>query len=208
MRPISLSFSPADDDTNGYGATLSGTAGAAFTLTANNAGDSMAHLVIITPSGSVTGNYTLTGTDADGHAQTETLATSTTNAVTSTKYYKTLTEVLAPSGIGAETVDIGWTDDIVSKTIPLDSRANPFSVGIGVDITGTINYTIQHTFASILAPGSIPSTEKWFNHSSLTGQTADANGNYAFNCQAMRLLINSMSSGATVTLEVVQAPTT
>jgi len=107
MYNYKASYTPADDDTDGFANDVAGTSGVAFVLAATTPADGLGHLVIITPSGSVTGSYIITGTDASGLYQTETLATNTTNAVTSVKYYKTLTSVLAPSGIGAETVDIG-----------------------------------------------------------------------------------------------------
>lgn len=204
MRQITLSYTPADDDTDGFANDKAGTSGVAFVLDATTVGDGMAHKVIITPSGSVTGNYSLTGTDADDKAQIETLATATTNPVTSAKFYKTLTIVLAPSGIGANTVDIGWTDDAITPTIPVDKNKNPFSIGFGVDISGTIDYTIQHTFADILNPLYPPRDQAWYNHSSVAAKTADADGNYAFNICAVRLLVNSLTAGATVKIELMQ----
>jgi hypothetical protein len=112
---------PANENTSGFANDVNASSGNPFTLTATSSGDSLAHKVVITPSASVTGDYTITGTDADGRVQTETLATDTTNAVTSVKFYLTLTSVLAPSGIGANTVDIGWADEFASKTIVLDT---------------------------------------------------------------------------------------
>ena len=204
MRPITVSYTPADDDTDGFANDVNTTSGLPFTLAATTAGDDLAHLVIITPSGSVTGNYLLTGTDADGHTQTETLATSTTNPVTSAKYYKTLTQVLAPAGIGANTVDIGWTDDIVSPTIPLDWPVNPINVSIFVDISGTISYTAQHTFQNVLAVAN-PAQGVWMPHATVVSKTVDFDGTYTFPVMATRLLINSLSSGATIAFTVIQA---
>lgn len=203
MRPVVLSYTPADDDTNGFASAVTGTSGVAFTLDeATTPGDGMAHLVIITPSGSVSGNYTIAGTDAEGRTQSETLATDTVNAVTSVKYYKTLTSVLAPSGIGAETVDIGWTDDIISPMVVTNWRQNPFSISVGVDISGTINYDVQHTFDDIFNVAA--SAVSWFDHSSIAAKTADADGNYAFPVRAIRLLLNSLTTGATIELFVLQ----
>lgn len=204
MRPIIKSYTPADDDTDGFANDVNTTSGLPFTLAATTVGDEMAHLVIITPSGSVSGNYTITGTDADGHAQTETLATSTTNPVTSAKFYKTVTSVLAPSGIGAATVDIGWTDDVVSQTIPLDWPVNPFSVGFNVDVSGTINFTVQHTFQNVLSVAD-PAQGTWMPDATVASKTADTDGSFTTPVMAVRLLINSLSSGATISLTVIQA---
>jgi hypothetical protein len=202
MRPKKYSFTPAATDADGLADDVTAAAGVAFALAATTAGDNLAHLIIITPSGSVTGNYSLTGTDADGNAKTETLATDTTNAVTSANHFKTLTSVLAPAGIGSETVDIGWTQVAVSKTIPLDWRQNDFQVSLGLDISGTINFTVQHTLDAV--QDTQPSTLKWFNHSSIASSTADVDGNYSFPVQATRLLVNTVSAGATVDFLIVQ----
>ena len=195
MRPAIISYTPADDDTDGFANDVNTTAGNPFTLAATSAGDGMAHLVIITPSGSVTGNYTLTGTDADGKAQTETVATSTTNPVTSTKYFLTLTQVLAPAGIGANTVNIGWTDDAISPTYPID-WPSPEAANIFVDITGTIDFTVQQNFANVLA-GEAGS---WNAITALAAKTADTYGQAAIGATAFRLLVNSLTAGATVTI--------
>lgn len=195
MRPTLVSFTPADDDTDGFADDVAGVDGEPFVLAATTPDDNMAHLVIITPSGSVTGDYVLTGTDQDGQVQTETLATDTTNAVTSAKYYKTLTQVLAPSGIGAETVDIGWTDDAVSPTYPLDwpSQAN---ANIFVDISGTINFTVQECFGNVWV--ITPSTQPWSNISALASKTADTYGQSSVGATGFRVLLNSLTAGATV----------
>jgi len=210
MYNYKASYTPADDDTDGFANDVTAASGVAFTLTATNAGDSLAHLVIITPTGSITGSFVITGTDASGIYQTETLATDTVNAVTSTKHYLTLTSVLAPSGMGAETVDIGWTDDIVSLTYPLNWRQTDFQVSLGVDISGTIDYTVQHTFNQLRsdttngAPPLNAADYKWWPHATLAAKTTDADGNYASPVSATRILINSLTAGATITFYVTQ----
>lgn len=199
MRPTLISYTPADDDTDGFANDVTASAGNPFTLAATSAGDAMAHKVIITPSGSVTGNYSLTGTDAEGKAQTETLATNTTNAVTSTKFFLTLTEVLAPAGIGSETVDIGWTDDVVGAMFPIDWPSGA-EANIFVDVSGTIDFTIQETFANVLG-GVAP---VWTNITALAAKTADTFGQATAGATAFRLLVNSLTSGATVSIYTSQ----
>lgn len=200
MRPAILSYTPADDDTDGFANDATATSGNPIPLTATSVGDGLGHHVIITPSGSVTGNYILTWTGVRGQAITETLATNTTNAVTSTNFFLTLTQVLAPSGIGSETVDIGWTDDAVSPPYPVD-WASQAPANIYVDISGTIDFTIQETFANVLA-GVTP---VWNSITALTGKTADTYGQSAVGATAFQLLVNSSTSGATVHIYTDQA---
>lgn len=169
-------------DTDGYADDVNASAGEAFTLAATEPGDDLAHLVVITPSGSVTGNYTITGTGPEGQAQTETLATDTTNAVTSSKHFATVTEVLAPAGIGAETVDIGWTAESVSAWTNLINSASrheaAFNFGFGVTVgTGSPTYTVQHTY-----DGSAV-----FDHASVASETDAQEGSYTSPVNAIRL---------------------
>lgn len=203
MRPQRYgTYTPADDNATGFASNVTG---ATFTLTANDAGDSLAHLVIINNDSATDHSgktATLVGTDANGNALTESMALpgpSTTS--TSTKYFKTLTSVTPSATIGVDTMDIGWTDDVITPTFPMNWRQNPFSVSVGVDITGTIDYTVQHTFDDVFDTSVTPS---WFNHSSIAGKTADADGNYAYPVTGVRVLVNSLTAGATFTWFIIQ----
>ena len=81
-----------------------------------------------------------------------------------------------------------------SASIPLDTFRNPFNVGIGVVVSGTVNYTIQHTFDD---PAGSPT---WFNHPTLASLAANADGNYAFPIRALKVLVNSGAGSATATI--------
>ena len=210
MYPIKFSYTPTALTANGIApAGTGGTSGVAFVLAAAfiaagyAIGDRLAHKITIAPSGSVSGNYTIAGTDADGIAQSETLATDTVNTVTSAKYWKTVTSILAPSGIGSETVTIGWNGVAVGPTYPLNWRSADFQVSLALVITGTISITVQHCFEAMSSAGA-PSTLSWFPHASLVTKTASADGNYAFPVTATRLLMNSVTTGATVAFSIVQ----
>lgn len=82
----------------------------------------------------------------------------------------------------------------------------PFSVGIGVVVAGgsTLTYSVQHTFDDPFAAGFNPATATWFTHATLTGQTASADGNYAFPVRAIRVNITAYTAGS-VTWTFVQA---
>jgi hypothetical protein len=82
----------------------------------------------------------------------------------------------------------------------MDHYQTPFNAGIGVVVSGTVNYTIQHTFDDVLDEAVTPA---WFNHPTLASQTAAADGNYAFPVRAVRVFVNSGSGTATAT--VIQA---
>lgn len=91
---------------------------------------------------------------------------------------------------------------IVSKTgtgsspaLVMNTNQTPFNVGFGVVVTGTVNYTVQHTFDD---PGVGFTT--WFSHPTVAGQTANADGNYAFPVTGIKVLVNSGSGTATMNL--------
>lgn len=200
MRPYSITYTPADDSATGFRSNATGTD---FALTATSAADNLAHLVIFDPDGTPdlhTITVDLVGTDADGKAQTETITLSADgSATTSTKYYLTFTSATPSATIGAETVDIGWTDDIVSPTYPLD-YASTAQADIAVAVTGTINYTVQETFANVLAGVAAA----WSSISALTSKTALTASQADAGATAFRVLVNSLTSGATFTIYTVQ----
>lgn len=85
-----------------------------------------------------------------------------------------------------------------STPIVMNTNISPFNVGFGVIATGTVNYTIQHTFDD---PATGFST--WFSHPTIAAQTANADGNYAFPVTGIKVLVNS--GAGTAQLKLVQA---
>jgi hypothetical protein len=68
-----------------------------------------------------------------------------------------------------------------------DTYISPFNIGFGVVVTGTVTYTVQHTFDDPFAAGFTPASATWFNHEDLVAQTASQDGNYAFPVRAIRV---------------------
>jgi hypothetical protein len=94
---------------------------------------------------------------------------------------------------------------IVSKTgagstspIVVNTNATPCNIGFGVVVSGTVDYTVQHTFDD-------PATgfTTWFPHPTIAAQSINKDGNYAFPVTGIRLTVNS--GGGTATLNLVQA---
>ena len=213
MRPKRIDIDVADEDTDGYANDdASGNAGA-VTLSVTTPTDGLAHKVVITPSGSVSGSYTLVGTDADGKAVSETLATDTTNAVTSSNYFKTLTAVTNAT-VGSETIDVGWADEVASQTIPLDYYVSSPPV-IQVNVTGTLNYdvevTAQNPYPNLndenAAPFAVAKQNDlfWVNDGNFTSKTADLTDDLALEgMRALRIILNSYSSTAELQAFIIQ----
>ena len=85
-----------------------------------------------------------------------------------------------------------------SSSLVMNTNISPFNVGFGVIVTGTVNYTVQHTFDD---PAVGFST--WFSHPTIASQAANADGNYAFPVTGIKVLVNS--GDGTATLKLVQA---
>ena len=81
--------------------------------------------------------------------------------------------------------------------IPLDYKQSPFNVGFGVVVSGTATYTIEHTFDDVFDSSITPTA---FQHSTVVGQSANANSNYAFPVRAVRITISAGTGSATLTL--------
>lgn len=97
-------------------------------------------------------------------------------------------------------VTVSQTGAGSSAVVPMDIYLNPFNVGIGVKVTGTVNYTVQHTFDDVFASGFDAATATWYDHTTLAAQTANAVGNYAFAVRGVRITVNSGTGSAQMTL--------
>lgn len=78
-----------------------------------------------------------------------------------------------------------------SAIIPLPG--NPFNVGFGVVVSGTVTYSVQHTFDNT----------NWFDHEAVVGATDNQDGNYAYPVAGIRL--NVTAGTGTATLTTIQA---
>lgn len=94
---------------------------------------------------------------------------------------------------------VSQTDTGSSAIIPMNLDSTPFNVGFGVTISGTPTYTVQHTFDN---PWTTTSPV-WFDHPTVAGETANADGNYAFPVAAIKVAVTSGTGTATLT--VIQA---
>ena len=85
-----------------------------------------ARKISFTPSAAAdAGNILVAGTDIDDNPITDTVATSTTAAVTSAKAFKTVTSVTYPKDADGITWDAGWSEAI---GLPLKLAAAPFAL--------------------------------------------------------------------------------
>ena len=85
-----------------------------------------------------------------------------------------------------------------SSALVMNTNQTPFNVGFGVVVSGTVTYTVQHTFDD---PAVGFTT--WFSHPTIFDETTNQDGNYAFPVTGIKLLVTDGSG--TATMNLVQA---
>lgn len=161
-----------------------------------------ARRVIVTSAGNDSGiTFKLSGTNGFGMPVSETLAGANGGAAQSVNDFATITGVI-PSGNTAANVTVGTNGVASTRPICLDSWAFP-QVSLQVDVTGTVNATVQQTLDNINVAG--PANVNWINHAdaALVNLTATVQGNYAYMPVFVRLLLNSGSGSAAI--KILQA---
>jgi len=98
-------------------------------------------------------------------------------------------------------VTVSQTGAGSSSLIAADYIQTPFNASISTVVSGTVNYTIQHTFDDIFASGFNPATATWYDHDNaiMVNATANQNSNYNFPIRALKILQNSGSGTTTLT---------
>jgi len=207
MRPFEIDIDPANVDTNGLCAAITGAgpwtiADAEFV--ANDSGDSLAHQLNLTSAANLSAiTMTLVGTDADGKALTEAIAGPNATTVETSGYFLTLTSVTAGATLGANTLDIGWVDEVQTKTFPINWRGAE-AASYAVDVSGTIDYTVQETFEDIQNVTSPAQNASWHNVTALAAKTADLASVGTVNASGVRLIVNSYTDTAEIQMQVSQ----
>jgi len=81
-----------------------------------------------------------------------------------------------------------------------DVYISPFNLALSVVVTGTINYTVQYTFDDVFAPTYNPASGVWTNHPTLAAQAASLDSNIAYPVTGIRIVGNSGTGSARLTL--------
>jgi hypothetical protein len=190
---IALSQSP------GAGAiTLNGS-----TVTAGVATLDTARRILLTSGTSDTGiTFTVTGTSLSGSPLTETITGGATTAST-TQNFLTVTSV-THTGSVAGTLTIGTSGVGSSPWYMPDRHLTPMNMGIGVVVTGTINYTVEYTYDDPNAPytGTFPTV---FPLTALATKTATTDSSLTTPIYAIRLTQNSFTNPGTAKMIVIQS---
>jgi hypothetical protein len=207
MRPKEFDVDPDNVDTDLVAASQTlATGGGALTLTTTSL--DYARQLGVACVGNETGNtFTVVGTDADGYAQTEAVAGVSATTAETAKYFKTISSITGSAATATGGVSVGTVDELATQTIPLDWRSD-VTAAVNVDVTGTVNFTVQYTFDDIQRPGqsvqSAAQNAQWLDITAFSSKTADTVGTAPLGATALRLVINSYSNGAEVQMNVNQ----
>lgn len=94
-------------------------------------------------------------------------------------------KIVSKTGTGSSTENV------------FDLFRNPFNVGIGCVVSGTVNYTVQHSFDD----PQFPALQTWFPHDDavLVSATTNQNSNFSYPITSSRVTVNSGTGSVTVT---------
>ena len=137
-------------------------------------------------------------------AITETLSGPNNNTVETSNYFYSIQSIASDGAVGTNT-EAGPVDEAISQIIPIkrsSSNRGERPVALTFIVTGTINFTIQQTNDDIQS--LTDRSFNWLNSDDplLVNSTISVNGNYIVIPSAMRIVINSYSSGAALLIQV------
>lgn len=208
MRPVQKTFGSTAAVTTSLSTSHSPGAGVAFTQQATSFTGGYAQQVTLTSTTASTnaGNtYVVTGTDADGHAQTESLTgPAGSSTVTTTRYFATVTRI-ASSG-ASTSIAAGNSALSCSATFIPDYVNSVASIGYGFTVSSgaSLTFEMQHTYDDVFAADTTTSSAKtWFADTTVTGKSAAFNYSMTNAVRGSRIVLTAFTSG-TVTGTLVQ----
>lgn len=209
-----IDIDPVDVDTDGIAQSQTPSGAGNFTLNGAltsggvyTSADGGARQLSFTGGSDESGDtYTITGTDADGRAQTESLSGPNATTVESSKYFLTVTQI-ATDGAATGALTIGVVDELASKTIRLNRHSTTGALLQLVTSSTAIDVTAQVT---LVDPDDYTDQEAipWIatQDTDLVGatQAAHAIGSLDVHAAAFRLIVNSFTNGAEVQAYISQ----
>lgn len=203
MRPVVLTRTLAASDADGIAQAQTLPGAGSLTLNGALVVSGVAQLGVQRVVGiASTGNlsavtFTVYGTDQAGNAISESIAGPNNNTVSTSLNFLTVTQVAASAAVGTN-VTVGTTAVGASAAVPLDMYLDPFNTSLFVDVTGTVNVTVQYTGDDNVLTSVGPFT--WFDHSDLTSKSADSVGTIISPVTAVRMVTNSGTGTAELTV--------
>jgi len=160
MRPKVITTVTLDSDANGISVDQTTSGAADLTITGVLASGGVATIaeaqkVLIEGVGDNDEvNFTITGTDADGHVMSETLVGADSGTVTTAAAFKTVTTIAVDSAVDGN-VEIGVlnTNGLIGPSVPVNWRQSPFNISLSAEElkdggTAFIQYTVDDPTAT------------------------------------------------------------
>jgi len=151
--------------------------------------------VTLTSTGNLSGvTFTITGFQSEPYNPfipvTETIAGPNNNTVTSVNFYNRILSISASAAVGTAVSAGTGATAAYSRWLPVDGPGANSNAAVAAFVSGTINYTVQHTFDNIF---NSTETINVFNidDTNLVNATTSQDSNYLFSPRAIRILINS-----------------
>jgi len=164
-------------------------------------------LVLTTAADETTKTFTITGTGSSGEAIVEELTGVNNTTALTTNYFKTITSI-AVSAATAGAITFGTsaaTRAAQSQAVPLE-YLNEVPATYHVTVVGTINFTVLESFDDLLKNGVGSDTGTNFHAlTALEAKTATTTAVGTRGSTAVKIRVNSYSSGAEVQLTIVPA---
>lgn len=174
----------------------------------------VARRIILTSGGNDTGiTFTLTGTDRNGRAQSETVTGANAAAAQTTRDFKTITGI-THTGSVATTLTVGTNGVASSNPLIIDNFGIKDDIGITLTGTGTFNASIEvarddlsPTPTNFLAYDFTTATPTWTAPTAFASKAATTDGTIPSSYTMIRLTQNSFTSPGTCSaLIVLPAP--
>ena len=143
-------------------------------------------------------SITVAGSTYSSLAVSETLSGPNNNSVTTTQAFMTVNSITSPSTMTS--IRVGFDTTGTSRPFIPNAYNTPADIGMQVNVSGTINYTVQSTYDDVQKPG----TQTWFSSATMSG-TASSQGSYTVPPKAIRIVVNS--AGNTGGLTFIVNPT-
>lgn len=157
--------------------------------------------VLLTFAADETGRtFVVYGTDDQGIAIQETVAGAAATATTALNY-KTVTRISIDAA-SAGAITVGTNGVGATPWQIVNTNISPVNLGIGVAITGTVNFSVQYTYddPSGTYPNPVASSPTAWPLTALASKSANTDSSITFPIAAYRLLINSGTGVATASV--------
>jgi hypothetical protein len=203
MRPVVITRTLATADADGIAQAQTLVGAGLLTLNgalvvAGVAQLDVQRIVGVASTGDLTGvTFTIYGTDQNGNTISESVVGPNNGTASTALNFLTVNQVAASGAVGTN-VTVGTTSVGASVAVPLDIYLDPFNTSLFLDVTGTVNITLQYTGDDNVLTSAGPFV--WYDHTDLTGQTTDAVGTIISPVTAVRLLTNSGTGTAELTV--------